>query len=83
MHRYYPDFYIKVKTQNNEIKQYILEIKPIKDTVIKESKRMEDYVNNVLTVSKNKCKWEAAQKFCKQHNLIFKVLTEKELFGTK
>jgi hypothetical protein len=88
MHRYYPDFYIKVKTQNNEIKQYILEIKPIKDTVVKQPKRMTEkakkqYIENVLVVSKNKCKFEAAEKFCKEKGMIFKVLTEKELFGTK
>jgi hypothetical protein len=83
VHRYYPDVYMKIKNRDGEIIKYLIEIKPIKDTVIKESKRMEDYVNNVLVVSKNKSKWEAAEKFCKEKGMIFKVLTEKELFGTK
>jgi hypothetical protein len=88
VHRYYPDIYMKIKNRDGEIVKYILEIKPIKDTVVKQPKRMtekakQQYIDNILVVSKNKCKWEAAEKFCKEKGMIFKVLTEKELFGTK
>ena len=30
--RYYPDFYIKVREQTGELKKYIIEIKPDKQT---------------------------------------------------
>jgi hypothetical protein len=88
LHRYYPDFYIKVKNRDGEIVKYILEIKPIKDTVVKQPKRMtekakQQYIDNILVVSRNNAKWEAASNFCKNNGMIFKVLTEKELFGTK
>ena len=33
IHRYYPDFYIKVKERNGRIKKYIIEIKPKKQCV--------------------------------------------------
>ena len=33
VHRYYPDFYIKVRESNGKIKRYIIEIKPKKQTV--------------------------------------------------
>ena len=32
VHRYYVDFYIKVRTTKNEIKEYLIEIKPKKQT---------------------------------------------------
>ena len=30
VHRYFPDFYIKVKESTGEIKKYLIEIKPLK-----------------------------------------------------
>ena len=33
VHRYYPDFYIKVKESNGIIEKYLIEIKPYKQTM--------------------------------------------------
>ena len=33
VHRYFPDFYIKVRESNGQIKRYIIEIKPQKQTI--------------------------------------------------
>ena len=33
VHRYFPDFYIKIKESNKSIKKYLIEIKPKKQTV--------------------------------------------------
>ena len=33
VHRYFPDFYIKVRESNNKIKKYIIEVKPAKQTI--------------------------------------------------
>ena len=33
IHRYFPDFYIKVKESSGQIKKYIIEIKPKKQTI--------------------------------------------------
>ena len=33
VHRYFPDFYIKVRESNGSIKRYLIEIKPKKQTV--------------------------------------------------
>jgi hypothetical protein len=33
VHRYYPDFIIKVKEQSGEIKTYVIEVKPKKQTM--------------------------------------------------
>ena len=33
VHRYYPDFLIKVKESNGKLKKYVIEIKPKKQTI--------------------------------------------------
>ena len=32
VHRYFPDFYMKVKEMNGRIKRYVIEVKPAKQT---------------------------------------------------
>lgn len=84
-HRYFPDFYIEVKDKDNNIKKYLIEIKPQKDAVFKKPKTITEknkkrVVEQALTVSKNQAKWEAAREFCRINNMEFMVLTENELF---
>jgi hypothetical protein len=81
IHRYIPDFWIKVKDRNGAEKRYIIEIKPLKETVHTKKTSMRD----ALVIGINYAKWEAAKAFCDKHNMGFKVLTERELFpkGTK
>jgi hypothetical protein len=78
MHRYFPDFHIEIE-KNGIIEKFLIEIKPSKDMQIKATKNQKRLVENAITVEQNRCKWEAAQKFCKENGLIFKVLTEKDL----
>ena len=33
VHRYFPDFYMKVKETNGKIKNYVIEVKPAKQTI--------------------------------------------------
>ena len=33
VHRYFPDFYIKVKESTGQIKKYLIEVKPFKQTI--------------------------------------------------
>ena len=86
-HRYFPDFYMEVKQPNNEIKKFLVEIKPQKDFVIKQpNKKMTEkqtiaYRNQILTVAKNKAKWDAAKEYCKLNKMEFIILSEKELFN--
>lgn len=80
-HRYFPDFYIKVKNKNGAIKKYLVEVKPQYQTQEpKKKKRVtKQYVNEVVTYSVNQAKWKAAEEFCKDHMWEFIVLTENEL----
>jgi hypothetical protein len=80
MHRYFPDVYLKIKT-NKGIEEWIVEIKPSAQT--KEpriQKRMtRKYINEVKTYAVNRYKWDAAIEWCKDRKYKFIILTEREL----
>lgn len=81
IHKYFPDFYIKVKESNGETKKYIIEIKPKKQTVepIPQKKKTKGYIYEVYEYARNQAKWKAAIEYCKDRQWEFKVLTENEL----
>jgi hypothetical protein len=81
IHRYFPDFYIKVKESNGSIKKYIIEIKPKKQTVepIPQKRKTKGYIYEVYEYAKNQAKWKAAEEWCADRGYEFKVLTEDDL----
>jgi len=81
VHRYFPDFYIKVKESDGTIKKMIVEIKPFKQTVEPQpkKKKTKGYIFEVVEYAKNQAKWNAAREWCLDHGYEFKVLTENEL----
>ncbi len=81
VHRYFPDFYIKVKQSSGNLKKFIIEVKPKKQTrppkpVVRKTKR---WINEVKTFGINEAKWKHATKWCKDNDMEFKILTEEEL----
>ena len=80
-HRYFPDFYIKVREKNGKIKKMIIEIKPFKQCVEPkvQKKKTKGYIYEVMEYAKNQAKWEAAKEWCLDRGYEFKVLTENEL----
>lgn len=79
--RYFPDFYVKVKTKDGILKEYIWEVKPHKQTIppTKPGKVTKRYIHDVLTYGTNEAKFEAATQYCKDRGWEFKVLTEHHL----
>jgi hypothetical protein len=77
IHRYFPDFYIKVRESSGEIKKMLIEIKPKKQTI--EPKVQKRKTKGVYEYAKNQAKWKAAQEFCKDRLWEFKIITEDEL----
>jgi len=80
--RYIPDFYAKIKN-NNGYTEYIIEIKPKKETVPprktnKQSKKTKLYQE--ATYITNQAKFSAAQKYCKKFGYQWKIISEQELF---
>jgi hypothetical protein len=81
MRRYFPDLFLKIKDRSDIIKTYLIEIKPEKQTKPPKprSRKTKTYLNEMTTYQKNISKWTQAEEFCKQNNMIFKLVTEKEL----
>ena len=81
VHRYFPDFYIKIKESNNIIKKYLIEIKPKKQTVPpkKPQRQTKGYLKEAYEYAKNQSKWAAAREYCADRGWEFKVITEIEL----
>jgi hypothetical protein len=80
IHRYFPDFKVKIITPKG-IKTQVIEIKPYKEVYPpKKPPRMtKRYMTEALTYAKNKSKWEYAEEWCKNRGYEFKIITEKEL----
>ena len=82
LHRYFPDFLIKVRDVDGSIKRYMIEIKPKKQTVPppKLKRQTKGYIKEVYEYARNQSKWEAAREWCIDRGYEFKVITEDELF---
>ena len=81
VHRYFPDFYMKVKETNGKIKNYVIEVKPAKQTKppAKPKRQTKGYIREAYEYARNQAKWKAAREYCADRMWEFKVITEKEL----
>ena len=81
IHRYYPDYLIKVKEKDGMVKTYVVEVKPKKQTVPpqKKSRVTKSYLHECRTYAVNQAKWKAADEFCKDNRIEFRIITEEEL----
>lgn len=80
-HRYFPDFIVKMRTKDGNLKTVMLEVKPKKETTPPPpAKRItEQYVKAVRTWGVNEAKWKAAIEYCNDRKWEFKVITEDHL----
>ena len=81
IHRYFVDFYVKIKDKSGNIAKYLIEIKPKKQTLPPKisTRKTKYYINEVLEYVKNQAKWSSAENFCLDRQLKFLILTENEL----
>lgn len=80
IHRYFPDFVVKVKKKDETLMTYLLEVKPeVQTKPPTQKKKTKRYLEESKTYIINQSKWKAATEFCKDHGWEFKVLTEKDL----
>jgi hypothetical protein len=73
---YVPDFLITYKNRNNQMIAEVIEIKPKKQSVV-ESKMK---ANERAVVAVNYAKWDSATKWCRKQGLLFRVITEDDLW---
>jgi hypothetical protein len=75
VHNYYPDFIIEINLNTGK-EVWMVEIKPKKQTFLKENASKKETITWII----NDAKWKAAKVYCEKNNMKFKLLTEKELF---
>jgi hypothetical protein len=76
LQHYFPDFLIQFKDKTG-IKSWMVEVKPKKQTYLKENASKKEKITWII----NDAKWKAAKAYCDKNGLEFKLLTEKELFN--
>lgn len=81
IHRYFVDFYIKVRNKGGAVTKYLIEIKPEKFTKPPEipERKTKRFIEEVFQYGINQAKWTAANEFCLDRGLKFLVLTEKDI----
>lgn len=80
LHRYYIDVYIKYKTKKNEIREAIIEIKPLtqvkKPVMPKSNRKTRGFVYAVNQYIVNVSKWNTAKLVAEEKGIEFKILCE-------
>ena len=74
LHRYFPDFYIKVRQHDGSVKKFIIEVKPksqCKQPVKNPKRRTTKWFNEVKTFAINQAKWKSAKEFCEDKGMEF------------
>ena len=82
MHRYFPDFYMKVKQGNGTYKKFIIEVKPkaqCKEPIKTPKRKTRKWYKEVQTWGINQAKWKSATDYCENRGMEFKILTEDHL----
>ena len=81
IHRYFVDFFIKVKQKNGSVIKYLIEIKPERFTKPPPipQRKTKQFINEVFQYGVNEAKWRSANEFCEDRGYKFLILTEKDL----
>ena len=84
-HRYFPDFWVKVKTSEGLVKESLIEVKPKaqcsppKGAPPKDRRKRGRFIREVKTWGINEAKWKAAKAYCDDRKWGWKILTEDDL----
>jgi hypothetical protein len=81
IHRYFIDFKIQVRGKDGNLKTYLVEVKPFKQTHPPEftGRRTKRYLVESAMFMKNQAKWEAARQYALDRKWEFKIITEYDL----
>lgn len=80
-HRYFPDFIAEIKAKDGEVKTYVIEVKPKKQTKPpkKPKRKTKSYLHECMTYTVNEAKWKSAKKLCQNKGWDFIILTEDNI----
>jgi hypothetical protein len=74
---YVPDFLVVYQNKTGRQVAELIEIKPLKQTSLQEAGKSR-HAQAAAVV--NQAKWAAAQAWCKRAGVVFRVITEKDIF---
>jgi len=91
-HRYYPDFFYRMRGDDGVLKEVVVEVKPMKEYKMvialtegkltvpdKGMKKLKSFEYDLKMAYKNKQKWETMIKWCKKKGYSFIIITEDNL----
>ena len=77
---YIPDFFIMYQDKNGRHHAELIEVKPRKQTTLKDARSPRDKAAAMV----NYAKWAAADAWAKQNGMVFRVVTEDNIYqGSK
>ena len=76
MTTYVPDFIVTYRGPNNSTRAELIEIKPKSQSIIEDKMNSRDRAVDAI----NYAKWAAAQKWAKANGLVFRIITEDDIF---
>ena len=76
---YVPDFFIAYSDAKGKQRVELIEVKPENQTVKEKLGRSK---HNQAHWIVNQAKWEAANAYCKQKGIKFRIVTEQDIFHT-
>ena len=74
--QYVPDFLVLYQDKNGKQRAELVEVKPKKEAFLENAISKRDKVALIL----NTAKWGAAMAFCRKNGLVFRIVSETELF---
>jgi hypothetical protein len=81
VHRYFPDFLVKLRNKEGQLKTLMIEVKPKKQTQppMQQRRITKQYITEVTTWGVNQAKWKAAEEYCLDRGWKFIIMTEEHL----
>lgn len=76
---YVPDFFIQYIDKTAKLHVELIEIKPQNQTL---REKVGKNKNNQIQYIRNVAKWRAAQAWCKNQGIKFRIINEQDLFHT-
>lgn len=80
IHRYFVDFYCKLRMPDGSIVERLIEVKPFEQTKPPRKRANRAlYLEEIMTYGVNTRKWEAAEAYCARKGYQWTILTEKDI----
>lgn len=77
---YVPDFMVQYQDAQGQTHVELIEIKPQGQTTLEDAGRSARNQEQVII---NAAKWQAAEAWCKQRGVNFRIITEHQIFANK